>query len=135
MRLNEADAWIKSISAIKAIQNVLIYPGFVCDQCQHCTRNKKSMREHFSNKYKGLKISENSQECMIQMSFKIGLQKYIQVNEFDDEMIREEENDDDEGWNKMLEEKFEESIEQISISGMNEHEDLRLMGAFIVRIR
>ena len=69
------------------------------------------------------------------MPFKSELRKFIQVDEFDDEMIREEENDDDKGWNKMLEKEFEESIERISISGTNEHEDLRLMNAFIVRIR
>ena len=73
MRLNEADAWIKSMSAIKAIQNISVHPGFICDQCQYYTRDKKSMREHFSNKHKGLKALENSQEYMIQMSFKARL--------------------------------------------------------------
>ena len=45
--------------------------------------DKKSMRVHFSNKYQGLKTSENSQEYTIQMSFRSKLRKYIQVNEYE----------------------------------------------------
>src|SRR6266496_4617278 len=37
MTLNEADAWIKSVSAIKAVQNIPVRKGFVCNQCRHCT--------------------------------------------------------------------------------------------------
>lgn len=134
MTLNEADSWIKSVWVIKAVQNVPVRKGVVCNQCQHCTRDKKSMREHFSNNHRGLKASENSQECMIQMPFKAGLQKYIQVDEFEDGMM-EDDDVDDEGWNKTLEEEFEESIGRISISGTKESDDLRLMGAFIARTR
>jgi hypothetical protein len=43
------------------------------------------------------------------------------MNEFEDGMM---EDDDDEEWNKALEKEFEESIEWISISGINEYEDL-----------
>ena len=67
------------------------------------------------------------------MPFKAGLQKYIQMDEFDHGMMREEEGDD-EGWNKTLEE-FEESLGRISISGDNTHDNLRLMGAFIAKTR
>ena len=93
------------------------------------------MRKHFSNEHRGLKASENSQECTVQMPFRAELRKYIQVDEFDNEMMREDDDDDGEGWNKILEEEFEESIRQISISRTNEHEDLRLMGAFIAKTR
>ena len=58
--------------------------------------DKKSMRVHFSNKYQGLKTSENSQEYTIQMSFRSKLRKYIQVNEYENEMMREEEKEEDE---------------------------------------
>ena len=78
------------------------------------------MQVHFSNKYQGLKASENSQECTIQMPFRSELQKYIQVNEYEDEMMREEEEEEDEGWNKTLEKEFEESIGRINISKNNE---------------
>ena len=57
------------------------------------------------------------------------------MNEFDDEMIREKENDDNKEWNKTLEKKFEKSIKWINILEMNEHEDFRLMSAFITRIK
>jgi len=116
----------------KAMQNVPVRRGYACNICQHCTSDKKTMRVHFSNKHQGLKASENSQECTVQMPFRAELRKYIQVDEYEDEMMREEE---EEGWNKTLEEEFEESIGRISISGTTQSDDLRLMGAFIVRIR
>jgi hypothetical protein len=135
MKLQEARTWIKSIWVAKAVQNVPVRRGFACVQCQHCTKDMKSMREHFSIQHRGLKASENCQECIIQMPFKAGLQKYIQVDEFDDGMMREEEGGDDEGWNKTLEEEFEESLGRVSISGDNTHDNLRLMGAFIAKTR
>ena len=71
------------------------------------------------------------------MPFRGELRKYIQVDEFDDGMMREEEEEDgdDEGWNKTLEEEFEESLGRINISGDNTHDNLRLMGAFIAKTR
>lgn len=135
MKLTEARGWIKSTWVSKAVQNVPVRKGFACNLCQHCTSDNKLMREHFSNNHRGLKAPDNSQECTVQMPFKSELRKYIQVDEFDDEMLREEEEDDDEGWNKTLEEEFEESIGRINISKNNEHNDLRLMGAFIARTR
>jgi len=136
MMLKEAKEWIKSVWVAKAMENVPVRPGLACNICQHCTSDKKLMGEHFSNKHRGLKTSENSQECAIQMPFRGELRKYIQVDEFDDGMMREEEEDgDDEGWNKTLEEEFEESLGRISISGDNTHDNLRLMGAFIAKTR
>src|SRR5437667_27386 len=44
---------------------------------QYYIRNMKSICKHFSNKYCGLKISENNQKCMIQISFKTKLYKII----------------------------------------------------------
>ena len=136
MTLAEATEWIKSIWMATAVKNVPMEPGYVCTQCQYCAIDMKTMRVHFSNEHRGLQASANSQKGTIQMPFKAGLRKYIQMDEFDDGMMREEEEDgDDEGWNKTLEEEFEESLGRISISGDNTHDNLRLMGAFIAKTR
>ena len=108
---------------------------FACNQCQYYTSNIKFIQKHFNNKYHELKTSENSQEYIIQMSFKIKLWKYIQVNEFDNEIMREDDENDNKEWNKMLEKEFEKSIEWINISKNNEYDNLRLMSAFIIRIK
>ena len=117
------------------MQNILMHEKFACNHCQYYTRDMKLIHEHFSNKHRGLKASENSQECIIQMPFRAELWKYIQVNEFDNEMMREDDENDDERWNKMLEKYFEKSIEWINISETKENDNLRLMGVFIARIR
>src|SRR5437762_10953610 len=98
MTLTEVMEWIKSIWVAMAMKNVPVQPGYVCTQCQYCAIDMKMMQVHFSNEHRGLQASVNSQKGTIQMPFKAGLQKYIQVDEFDDGMMREEEDDDDEGW-------------------------------------
>ena len=80
--------------------------------------------------WKHQKIVKNAQ---FKCHSKRDCRKYIQVNEFEDEMM--EDDNDDEGWNKTLEKEFEESIGWISISGTKQSDDLRLMNAFIARIR
>src|SRR6266496_4527211 len=50
-------------------------------------------------------------------------------------MMRKDDENDDEEWNKTLKKEFEESIERINISKNNEHDDLQLMRVFITRTR
>jgi Orsellinic acid/F9775 biosynthesis cluster protein D len=138
MNLKEAREWIKSTWVAKAMENVPVRQGLACNICQHCTRDMKPMRVHFSKKHRGLRASENTQECTVQMPFKADLHKYIQVDEFEDEMMREDDEEDSgdmEGWNSSLQEEFEESIGRIDISANNECDNLRLMGAFIAKTR
>jgi hypothetical protein len=136
MRLQEAKEWIKSTWMAKAIQNVPVRSGFACNLCQHCTCDMKPMQIHFSNHHRGLKASENSQKCTIQMPFKGELHKYIQVDEFEDEMMQIDADEDDaQEWNQTLEQEFEESIGRIDISENNKNDDLRLMGLFVAKTR
>ena len=115
--------------------DILIYQEFTCNYYQYYTRNMKSMHEHFSNKYHELKASENNQEYIIQMSFRIELWKYIQVNKFDNKMMRKDDKNNDKEWNKILEKEFKKNIEWINISKNNKYDDFQLMKVFIIRIR
>src|SRR5215471_5328974 len=136
MTLKEAKEWIKSTWIAKAMENVPVQQGWACNICQHSTRDMDTMRVHFSNHHRGLKTSKNCQECMVQMPFRADLRKYIQVDEYDDETMRDdggEDRGDMEGWNNSLQEEFEESIGRIDISANNESDNLRLMGAFIAK--
>ena len=136
MTLQEAKEWIKSTWVAKAVQNMPVRSGFACNLCQHCTGDMKPMRVHFSNQHRGLKASKNSQRCTIQMPFRAELRKYIQVDEFEDEMMQIDDDEDDvEGWNQTLEQEFEESIGRIDISDNNGKDDLRLMGLFVAKTR
>ena len=140
MKFSEAKEWIKSTWVAKAMENVPVRRGFACNLCQHCTKDMTTMRVHFSNIHRGLKPSDNSQGCTVQMPFKGELRKYIQMDEFEDEMMRGDDDDDGdggdiEGWNRTLEQEFEESIGRIDISDNKEDDDLRLMGVFIAKMR
>ena len=85
MMFSDVKEWIKSTWVAKAMQSISVKKEHACNECQHSFEKMKSMRNHFSEAHKSLKISEYVQKCKIQESFKRFLRKYIQIEE-DDEM-------------------------------------------------
>ena len=65
--------------------------------------------------------------------FKDGLQKYIQIEEEDEEMEVDSEGEIE--WERAIEMEFEESMINLSVSKTNEHENLRFMNIFIAKTR
>jgi hypothetical protein len=131
MTSTEAKEWIKSTWAARAVQNVPVKKGYACNECQYSSKRMKSMRDHFSGSHRGLKASKNVKKCKVQLPFKGGLQKYIQIEEDDD---LEMNSHGDSEWKMALELEFEESMKRHG-STSNDHDDLRLMDAFIAKIR
>jgi hypothetical protein len=84
MTVPEARDWILSVCDSRAVQNIPIIKGYACNECQYSAAKMKVMTNHFSKDHKGLKASEHSAECKVQLMFKGGLQKYIQVEEHDE---------------------------------------------------
>jgi hypothetical protein len=132
MTLAEAENWIQNMWVGIAVQNIPVVKGFRCKECQYSARLKMVLKNHFSKEHKGLKRVENSEECNVQLIFKAGLRKYIQVKE-DDEM--EVESERNMGWNMAIEREFRESMANVRISGLNGHGNLRLMNVFIAKTR
>ena len=75
---------------------------------------------------------KHSEECKIQLMFKGGLQKYIQIED-DDEM--EIDSEDESAWERAIEMEFEESRANLSVLEVNGHENLRFMNIFITKTR
>ena len=132
MTLAEAENWIQNMWVGAAVQNIPVVKGFRCKECHYSGTGKQVMKNHFFKEHKGLKRAENSEECKVQLVFKGGLQKYIQVKD-DDEM--EVESEGNVGWNRAIEREFRESMANVRISGLNGHGNLRLMNVFIAKIR
>ena len=68
----------------------------------------------------------------MQLIFKAGLRKYIQVEEDDEMEVASEGNED---WNRAIGREFRESMANVRISGLNGHGNLRLMNVFIAKTR
>ena len=68
----------------------------------------------------------------MQLIFKVGLWKYIQVEEDDEMEVASEGNED---WNRAIGREFRESMANVRISGLNGHRNLRLMNVFIAKTR
>src|SRR5208282_3539022 len=85
MTIAQAEDWIKSVWVGRGVQNIPIVKGRRCNECQYSARGRKVMKNHFSTNHRGKKWLNHSEECKIQLVFKGGLQKYIQIEE-DEEM-------------------------------------------------
>ena len=132
MTLAEAENWIQNMWVGTAVQNIPVVKGFRCKECQYSAGMKRVMKNHFSKEHKGLKRVENSEECKVQLIFKAGLRKYIQVEEHDEMQVESERNM---GWNQAIAREFRESMANVRISGLNGHGNLRLMNVFIAKTR
>jgi hypothetical protein len=134
MTVAQAKDWIKRVWVGSAVQNISVMKGYKCKECEYSTPKMSVMRIHFSKQHRGLKVSENSEKCKIQMLFKGGLQKYIQIAEDeDDEMDVDHESECE--WKMTIDKEFEESIANVKVSGAKAHGNLRLMNVFIAKTR
>ena len=132
MTLAEAENWIQGMWVGTAVQNIPVVKGFRCNECQYSAATMKVMTNHFGRQHKGLKASGHTARCKVQLVFKGGLQKYIQVEEHNEMEVESEGNV---GWNQAIAREFRESMANVRISGLNEHGNLRLMNVFIAKTR
>ena len=132
MMIDEAEDWIKSMWVGKAVKHISIIEGHKCNECQYSAVQLGVMRNHFSKKHRGFKMSESVEECKIQLVFKGGLQKYIQVE--DDKDIEIDCNSESE-WETTIAREFEESMANVKVRRVNGHRNLCLMNVFIAKTR
>jgi Orsellinic acid/F9775 biosynthesis cluster protein D len=132
MTVAQAEDWIKSVWVGRAVQNIPIIKGRRCNECQYSARGRRVMKNHFSSQHRGMKMLKHSEECKVQLVFKGGLQKYIQIED-DDEMEVDSEGESE--WERAIEMEFEESMANLSVSEVNGHENLRFMNIFIAKTR
>jgi len=132
MTVAQAEDWIKSVWVGRAVQNIPIIKGRRCNECQYSARGRKVMKNHFSQKHRDMKMLKHSDECNVQLVFKGGLQKYIQIED-DDEMEIDSEGETE--WERAIETEFEKSMANLNMSEANGHENLRFMNIFIAKTR
>jgi len=132
MTVAQAEDWIKSVWVGRGVQNIPIVKGRRCKVCQYSARGRNVMKNHFSANHRGMNMSRYSEECRVQLVFKGGLQKYIQIEE-DDEMEIDSEGETE--WDRAIEMEFDESMANMNVSEANGHENLRFMNIFIAKTR
>jgi Orsellinic acid/F9775 biosynthesis cluster protein D len=132
MTVEEAKDWIKNFWVGRAIRGIPILDGLQCTECEYSAKEMKVMVNHFVKRHKGLKASEHSQKCKVQLVFKGGLQKYIQVEE-SDEMEVDEIRDPE--WVTAVNREFEDSRANVKVATGKGKTNLRLMNIFIAKTR
>ena len=132
MTMSEAKDWMSSVWIIKEVKNIPIISGYKCNECEYSAAKMKVITNHFGKKHKDLKASNHSKECKVQLIFKGGLQKYVQIEENDEMELELEGNSE---WKMALELEFEGRKIENNVPASIEHEDVRLMRAFIAKTR
>jgi len=132
MTVAQAEDWIKNVWVGRGVQNIPTVKGRRCNECQYSAAGRKVMKNHFSSQHRGMKMLKHSEECKVQLVFKGGLQKYIQIED-DDEMEIDSEGETE--WERAIETEFEESMANMNVSEANGHENLRFMNIFIAKTR
>lgn len=89
MTFEEAKDWISSVWIGRAVLNIPVIGGYNCNICQYSAATMKVMTNHFGEKHKGMKAWEHSDQCKVQLVFKGGLQKYIQIEEHKEREVEE----------------------------------------------
>jgi len=132
MTFEEAKGWIKSIWVGRAIQGIPVFEGLRCMECQYSASTMKVMVNHFAKEHQGLKASERSERCNVQLVFKGVLHKYIQIEE---PKGMEMDVQGEPQWITAINREFGESMANVQVAGGKGKTNLRLMNVFIAKTR
>ena len=129
----ETEAWITEIWVLsEAFQGVPIKMGMTCKECHHSCATKKAMKDHFGARHTGMKWADNVMRCQVQMPFQGRLKKYIQIEDTEGSAAEMRAGND---WQQALEKDFTEAMGERASSTSNGHSDIRLLSAFIAKMR
>jgi Orsellinic acid/F9775 biosynthesis cluster protein D len=132
MTVEEATEWIKTVWVARSVQGIPVHEGLKCTVCEYSVKAISGMKNHFTEEHKGLKRAENTVKCKVQLVFKGGLQKYIQVEELED---MEVDFDREPEWVVAVNREFNDSMANVKVAGGKGKANLRLMNAFIAKTR
>jgi Orsellinic acid/F9775 biosynthesis cluster protein D len=135
MDVHEVENWLKETWIIeRPIAGIPILQGLSCNICNYSCGSQKAMKNHFSESHKGSKWSNSIKKCKVQRPFNGKFHKFIQLED-ETELELELESNQEEDWKTILKEDFKRKVQKEGNSKELEHVDLRLMGAFIAKIR
>jgi hypothetical protein len=116
--------------ASRAVLNIPIINGYKCNECRYSAATIKVMVNHFGKKHQGLRASQYSEICKVQLVFKARLNKYIQAEE-NEELQADFKNNSE--WKIAIDSEFEETMTNVKVSEGNGNGNLHLMNVFIAK--
>jgi len=133
MKSDEARKWLKSNQVVrKPIEGLPILKGYGCGLCSHSVKKRTSMYNHTSDIHKDEVSRVPIVERKVQKPFQANLKQYIQVDIGDEADVEDECMED---WRLTLHEDFTQLVEDRQRIESSGSLDLRLMNAFIAKIR
>jgi len=133
MKSDEAEQWLRNNQVIKTpIEGVPVLQGVGCSLCPHSAKKRKTIYNHISSTHKDESSKATIVERKVQQPFESRLHKYIQV---DATVGSEVEDEGIEDWESKLKEEFNQLVEGHNTIENRGSLDLRLINAFIAKIR
>ena len=133
MESDEVPNWLSNNQIItKPIDDIPILQGFGCSLCSYSAKKRTVIYNHISITHKNTNIKAVIVERKVQKPFHGTLKRYIQVVSSDDSEIEKENIED---WRVKLNEEFERLVEADSHIESVGNLDLKLINAFIAKIR
>ena len=122
------DWFINHLTIPIAIDGIPVIKGFGCSLCSYYTKKRRSITSHLSKQHRNETGSIVTAD--IQRPFGGWFKKYIQIRE-----VQETDFIEAEAWKDELNRRFENALRIDSSEGNAETTDMRLMNAFIAKVR
>jgi hypothetical protein len=131
MNMVEAKAWLtQNQSVAHPVSRIPVDDGFGCSLCSYSAGKRTVLYNHISSAHRNATEANLIVERRVQKPFTSRLTEYIIVNSIDDE-----EPEDIPHWRATLNEKFNQTMNELSQSRDGGSTDLRLVNTFIAKIR
>ena len=131
MMTDEVQTWLKEHRVIHdAIDGISMLKGVGCSLCSYVAKKATVIYNHISEEHRNDVVGAKVVERTIQKVFQGRFKQYIQVD-----MNTENLDDDLSDWKQRLKEDFDGMMSKLSTMNPSEGLDIRLMNAFIAKIR
>lgn len=133
MKSDEVQQWISNNQVIgMPVEGIPVLDGVGCSRCAYSAKKKKALYNHISAFHREETPKAWIVIQKVQQPFKGSLKKYLQVESVDES---DTQNEDIEDWELKLNDDFTRLMEDHDRIESSGSLDLRLMNAFIAKIR
>ena len=133
MKSDQAKEWLSNNRVIKkSIEGIPVIQGVGCGFCSYSAKKRTVIYNHISSTHRDENIRVKVVERKVQKPFQGSVKQYVQVDTADE---LEAEDDTREDWELKLEQDFTRLVEDRDRIESSGSLDLRLMNAFIAKIR
>ena len=130
MQSREVKDWFRGHRVLpEPVDGIPVLNGFGCSACPYSAKKTKAIYNHVSTDHRNDVERPKVVERKVQKLFESNLKQYVQIEKVD------EQQEDVPDWKQKLDDQFNGMMRNLATSAPSEGLDMRLMNAFIAKIR